>query len=207
MFVSRSLVLIMLFPATEIFGFVTLRHNEMRDLTADLLSTVCKDVCKEPCLQQSENGVEIRVDVTARGFWQRMQRAFVDVRVFYPFVPSYRCKTLASTFRSMELAKKGKYNEVVMNKENGTFTPLIFSCNGGMSIETRNFFQRFSELISEKHHQNFSDASAWIKRKLNFCLLRTAVVCIRGSRSRQHVVPIGEMSDLNTRNDLSSIVN
>ena len=38
-------------------------------------------------------------------------------------------------------------------------------------------------------------------------ILRTAVVCIKGSRSRQHVVPIGEMGDLNTRNNLSSIVN
>ena len=87
-------------------------------------------------------------------------------------------------------------------------SPLIFSFNGGMSIETRKFFQRLSEPISEKHYQNFSDTSAWIKRKLNFCLLRAAIVCIiRGSRSRQHVVPIGEMSDLNTRNNLSSIVN
>ena len=94
-----------------------------------------------------------------------------------------------------------------MNEENGTFTPLIFSCNGGVSIETRKFFQRLSELMSEKHHRNFSDTSAWIKRQLDFCLLRTAVVCIRGSRSRQHVVPIGEMGDLNTRNNLSSIVN
>ena len=66
----------------KIGGFVTLRHNEMRDLTVDLLSTVCKDVCKETCLQQSKNGVELRADASARGFWQRMQRAFVDVRVF-----------------------------------------------------------------------------------------------------------------------------
>ena len=93
-----------------------------------------------------------------------------------------------------------------MNEGNGTCTPLIVSCNGGMSIETRKLFHRLSELISEKYDQKFSDTSAWIKRKLNFCLLRTAVVCIRGSRSRQHV-PIGEMGDLNTRNTLSSIVN
>ena len=39
-----------------------------------------------------------------------------------------------------------------MNEENGTCTPLIFSGNGGMSIETRKLFQRLSELISEKHH-------------------------------------------------------
>ncbi len=107
----------------------------------------------------------------------------------------------------MELLKKRKYNEAVLNKENGTFTPLIFSCNGGMSSETRKFFQRLSGLISEKHDQNFSETSAWVKRKLGFSLIRTAVVCLRGSRSRQHKVPIGEMGDLDTRNMMSSIVN
>ena len=115
-------------------------------------------MCKEPCLQQYENGVEVRADVRARGFWQRMQRAFVDVRVFYPFVTSCRCKTVAATFRSMGPAEKRKYNQVVMNQENGTFSPLILSCNGGMSIETRKFFQRVSELIVE-FHQNFSETS------------------------------------------------
>ena len=64
-----------------------------------------------------------------------------------------------------------------------------------------------SELIAEKHHQNVSETSAWIKRKLCFCLFRTAVICIRGSRSRQHVVPIGEMGDIDTRNNFSSIIN
>ena len=71
----------------------------------------------------------------------------------------------------------------------------------------RKFFQRVSELNARKHHQNFSETSAWIKRKLSFCLLRTAVICIRGSRSRQHFVPIGEIGDLDNRNNLSSIAN
>ncbi len=77
----------------KIGGFVTLSHNEMRDLTSDMLSSVCKDVCKEPCL-------ELRADFSARGFRQRTQRAFVDV-VFCPMAPSNRCKTLASSFNSI----------------------------------------------------------------------------------------------------------
>ena len=32
-------------------GFPTLRHNEERDLTADLMAEVCHDVCTEPTLQ------------------------------------------------------------------------------------------------------------------------------------------------------------
>eukprot|EP00795_Rhopilema_esculentum_P015801 gene15801-7105_t len=99
----------------------------MSDHTVDLLSTVCKDVCKEPCLQQSENGVELRADVSARGFCQRMQRAFVDVRLFYPFAPSYRCKTLAATFRSMELAKKGNKASVDGYCSGGTKTASTYS--------------------------------------------------------------------------------
>ena len=69
MSVSQSLVLIILFRG-RLVALSHLRHNEMRDLTADLLSTVCKDACKKPCFQQSENGVELRVDVSARIFWQ-----------------------------------------------------------------------------------------------------------------------------------------
>ena len=32
-------------------GFPTLRHNEIRDITADLLTEVCHDVAIEPMLQ------------------------------------------------------------------------------------------------------------------------------------------------------------
>ena len=60
-------------------GFPTIRHNEVRDLTADLLTEVCYDVEVEPKLQEltgehmhlrsanTEDGA--RLDVRARGFW------------------------------------------------------------------------------------------------------------------------------------------
>ncbi len=34
-------------------SFVTHRHNEIRDLEAELLSTVCRDVETEPVLQEN----------------------------------------------------------------------------------------------------------------------------------------------------------
>ena len=79
-------------------GFPSIRRNEVRDLTASLLSEVCSDVGVEPALQpldgeplkfataNSEDGA--RLDVVARDVWGRnRQRAFFDVRVFNPFVP------------------------------------------------------------------------------------------------------------------------
>lgn len=62
-------------------GFPSLRHNEIRDLTATLLTEVCNNVQVEPELQeistetlsgQTANITDgARLDVAARGFWGR----------------------------------------------------------------------------------------------------------------------------------------
>ena len=41
--------------------------------------------------------------------------------------------------KQMEKEKKRKYVSRVLDQENGTFTPLVFSANGGISKETKRF--------------------------------------------------------------------
>ena len=74
-------------------GFVSLRHNHIRNITSILLKEVCKDVRVEPQLQQltgeylqhsTAAGNEVRLGVSARGFWQAGQMAFLDITVFSP---------------------------------------------------------------------------------------------------------------------------
>ena len=60
-------------------GFPSIRHNEIRDLTANLLSEVCSDVSIEPDLQpHTGEGFALsttntqdnaRLDIAASGFW------------------------------------------------------------------------------------------------------------------------------------------
>ena len=59
-------------------GFVSLRHNSLRDTTAGLVEQVCKDVCIEPPLipltgetlpASSNTADEARLDISARSFW------------------------------------------------------------------------------------------------------------------------------------------
>ena len=79
-------------------GFVAQRHNELRDLTGELLAEVCRDVCIEPplgeltgetlTLRTANSSAEARLDISARGVWTRGQRAFFDVRVFDPLAQS-----------------------------------------------------------------------------------------------------------------------
>ena len=80
-------------------GFITQRHNELRDLKAEFLSMVCSDVEIEPVLQDisgehlnrgSNKAQDARLDIHARGFWERHRSAFFDVRVCHPNAVSYR---------------------------------------------------------------------------------------------------------------------
>ena len=190
----------------KVGGFIHMRHNELVNITADLASTVCNDVSKEPVLQSTLNDpTALRADVVMRGFWQRQQRAFIDVRVFYPFARSYQNRSLQATMKTIENEKKNKYNERILQEENGSFTPLIFSSNGGMSNETKRFFSRMSELVSVKNGTKYSDTSAWIKRKIAFSLIRSAVICIRGSRSRKFHIPIDSIIDAQVVNAVTNI--
>ena len=52
--------------------------------------------------------------------------AFFDVRVFDPNAKRYEGKTLQHCYRTNEMEKKRKYNERVLQVENGSFTPLFF---------------------------------------------------------------------------------
>ena len=78
----------------------------MRDQFASLLKDVSHDVEVEPQLQNltgetlnsSTNASdEANLDVSARGCWQRGQRAFFDVRVFNPFENSHLTRLSRAT--------------------------------------------------------------------------------------------------------------
>ena len=78
-------------------GFLSIRHNEVRDLTSAFLSEVCHNAHTEPTLQplqgehlkyKSGNGeVGVRLDVAAQNFWGKdHQTAYFDDRIFNPIL-------------------------------------------------------------------------------------------------------------------------
>ena len=92
-----------------------------------------------------------------------------------------------------------------MKVEQGTFTPLVFSSSGGMAPECRVFFKRLSSLISEKRKEAYSVVASWVKTKLSFALLRSAVLCIRGTRHPYYKAVPTDISDMNFENIISNI--
>ncbi|XP_057311093.1 uncharacterized protein LOC130648959 [Hydractinia symbiolongicarpus] len=141
-------------------GFVIILHNNVRDITTNMLSQVCKDVESEPMLmpltgekfgkRSVKTSHEGRLDVRPRRFWEKRQNAFYDIRVFDPNASRYFNQNLKQCYVRNEAEKKNQYNERVLEVENGCFTPVVFSILGGMGRECQTFYHRLAEDIAAK---------------------------------------------------------
>ena len=173
-------------------GFINIRHNAVRDTTHKLLTEICKDVRSEPALQ-SATGEDLpagsnrsdgaRADVSALGLWAPLTRAFFDIRVFNPQAPTNWSKQIPQMYTHHENLKKREYNARIIQIERASFTPLVFSCSGGMSNETDKFIKHLSLKISEKKQEEYSQVVAFVRRRLRFDILRSCVISLRGERA------------------------
>ena len=163
-------------------GFIIQRHNELRDLEADLLNTVCHDVQVEPVLQ------EITGKVLTRGTNPAPDADWMFTRRRKGFSPKRRDLTIQQIYRKHEDEKKRLYANRVLEVERGTFTPLVFTTTGGMADECKRFHSRLAELISIKKGEEYSTTISWIRSKVSFALLRSALLCLRGSRTTRRVL-------------------
>ena len=167
--------------------FPSIRHNEVRDTVADWMSEVCtlQPITGETLTGTSAiSGDGARLDVAANGFWGgRFERAYFDVRIFNAHPPSNRQQCLASTYRKHERIKIRAYEQRVREVEHGSFTPLIMSLTGGCGNAANICYKRLASMLTEKRDQPYSITLAWMRCKLSFTLLRSAIQCIRGTRS------------------------
>ena len=175
-------------------GFPSIRHNEIRDLTANLLTEVCSEVRIEPDLQpissdqlsgataNSQDGA--RLDVSANGVWGgRFEKTFFDVRVFNPHAPSNKNLTPSACYRKHEKEKKRAYEQRIREVEHSSFTPLVLSATGGMGREATSFYKRLSSMLAQKWDFPYSTTLCWLRCRLTFSLIRSAIQALRGARS------------------------
>ena len=170
-------------------GFISLRHNLVRNVTPSLLNEVeaqLQPLTGESFAPLTATGNEVRLDVCARGFWQAGQMAFFNVREFNPNVRRCSKQGLSKTYQLNEKEKKLLYNKRIMQVEHGTFTPLVMSATREMGRESSKFYSRLSELTSEKRESSYSIVATWIQRKVIFALIKSIGMCPRGSRSIFH---------------------
>ena len=96
-------------------GIPTLRHNEIRDLTAEILAETPSDISAEPRLQPMHDKMlhlrsanrddEARLDMRASDFWCKGQETHFD-RVFTHLTPPAK-KTLPLCITGIKARKRG----------------------------------------------------------------------------------------------------
>jgi len=81
----------------------------------------------------------------ARGFLGEPEVGFFDVRICHPNADSYRDMDPNRIYRQYETEKKGQYASRILEVEQATFTPLVFSTTRGMGVECMRCHSRLAE--------------------------------------------------------------
>jgi hypothetical protein len=179
-------------------GFRTLMHNEVMYVYYDAMKEAgYKDVTWEPELQPltgeklkyktGNSDDEARSDIRVLSFWKRMRRAFFDITAFSPYASSYSNQSMPSLFRKAEQNKKRQYNDRILNVEHADFTPMVFATSGGMGPQASIVTKRLCEKLAEKQDLPISVVSGWLRCRISFALLRSTLVCLRGTRGYRPV--------------------
>ena len=89
-------------------GYVSMRHNNIRDLNAELQREVCRDVVTEPALIPLDNEEIVGTnadraapDVSSRGLWSTFERTFFDICVTHPNSPTYDKKDMEQIYKAL----------------------------------------------------------------------------------------------------------
>ena len=86
---------------------------------------VCRDIEVQPVLQDtsgedlnrwSNKTQDAKLDIHARGFWERHRSAFFDVRVCHPNAVSYKDLERQQIYRIHENEKKRLYSRRVLDQ-------------------------------------------------------------------------------------------
>ena len=85
------------------------------------------------------------------------------------------------------------YSRRVLEVEQGTFTPLVFTSTGGMADECKRFHSRLAELLALKKGDDYATTISWIRAKVSFAILRSALLCLRGTRSKRRAANISDI--------------
>lgn len=171
-----------------------MRHDEPKNLFARLSAEVHNDVEVEPPLLPLSGEIlhlgsanrrdDARSDVRVRSFWRKQQCAFFEFRVFYPFAQSHSNKAPAALFKSVEGERKRQYLQRIRDVDNGSFTPMVMSSTGAIGPEMDQAIKALAHKLADKRKEVHSVVVGTVRARFVFAAVRSALICLRGSRSR-----------------------
>ena len=81
------------------------------------IEPVLQEITRETLNRGANRALDGRLEISARGFWERQRTAFFDVRVCHPNADSCRDLSPKEMYRQHENEKKRQYASRVMEVE------------------------------------------------------------------------------------------
>ena len=130
---------------------------------------------------------DARLDISANGVWGgQISKNILWCESVQPAHPLQQKPVTCSNIQKHELEKKRAYQQRIQEAEHSSFTPLVLSVTGGMGVEASLFYKRLSSLLAQKWDITYNKTLCWLRCRLTFSLLRSAIQAIRGARSSVH---------------------
>ena len=138
-------------------GYPIVRHNEIRNLTANLLSEVCHNVTIEPTLPEKPSNLPLpsltlEQDQTLQLMDSGvaiLKKTFFDVRVLNPLAPSNTTPTPSACYHRHEKEKQRAYEQCIRDIEHAS-TPIVL------------FYKRLADRLSSKWNSSYSQTIGWL---------------------------------------------
>ena len=145
-------------------GFGSLRHNEIRDLTASLLTEGCHNAKTEPKLQKltgealtqvGEQRRQLETGHLCNGCLGAAVRThfLMYVRVCNSLAPRIWPMTPNACYRRHKRETRKAYEQWVCEVEHGTFASLVFFATGGMRPMAVVVFKQSVRMIADRSNQ------------------------------------------------------
>ena len=119
------------------------------------------------------------------------------MRIFHPYAKSYENQKIADVYSRHEQEKRRNYPQRVLQTEKASFTPLVYSTNGGMGKEAQQFHKKVAQMMADKTHESYSDVIKQLRTKLAFNMLGSVLLSVCGSRGKKnkaHETPLSYLS-------------
>ena len=183
----------------KVGGYRIIQHNEVRDLLATSLREAGYASTEiEPKLQpltgeefelkSANKEDDARSDVKCTGFWRAARHAYFDIKLVSPLARSYAHKSPKSLFNHAEKEKIREYGERIREVEHGDFNPIVFTTAGGIAPQCHLVLKRIAERIAERQGIQYSKAAGWLRCRFGFAVLRTSLMCLRGTRRNKQFI-------------------
>ncbi len=115
----------------------------------------------------------------------KLTETCINTKIFNAYAHSNRARTLPESYNFHDGSKRSKYEERIQQIEHASFTPLTFSTTGGASVPTHKFIKQLALPTSEKTGERYSEVISYIRTRLSFVLIRSAILSLRGHRGQK----------------------